>query len=157
MYKRVKQSLVVDDVLILIGAPKNLKRLIHDEFSRDNICRSFCVDMKTPSPRTLSRSLHTRGIFQHDYVYALGVASGCVLDTERIPNVSRNFKFAIPSDEKSTVPGYSLKTANFLNHVLFLQRSMEVIVERSGDYDIAHPEIVGIPKNLDNIYQRSSY
>jgi len=41
-----------------------------------------------------------------------------------------------------------------LDHALFHYKSMEITIEKSGDSYLADPEIVGVPKNIENVYER---
>ena len=93
--------------------------------------------------------MHLKGVFNyHNTDFR---PNGCFANAEKIPLVTEPFSFS--SDFK---PIQQLKAANYLNHAIFLQKTMELFVEKSGDSYLTDPEIIGIPINVKNTYNRSA-
>ena len=127
--------------LFLVGAAKNMREVILTRFSKEDMC-SF--NFRYISFWSWQRSLHKRGVFFHRLD-----REGCNVNPEKIPQITSEYSFSYPKE--------SLKVADFLNHVVFLQKSMELIIERSESSFLTDPEIIGFPKNIDKVYQRSLF
>ena len=128
--------------VFLVGAPNNLRELILNGFSYAKSNSFF--SLVGISLWSWQRSLHKRGVF-----FPKNGKEGFIVNPDKIPQITSVFSFSNPKEQ--------LKVANFLNHVVFLQKSMELIVERSETDLLTDPEIIGFPKNIDKIYQRSLF
>jgi len=144
MLKCDKDEYMQTCIIHLIGSPKNVQNII--SFAHEST--SDCVEIREiNSPYIWARSANIRNMLASLSERRLLEISQevCILQTEQLPQIISRLEVPLT---------ITRRVANHLNHALFHEKSMEITIEKSGESFLAEPEIVGIPKNIENVYER---